>query len=184
MKKLLLTVAMLAFTSPLFATITPYIPAVSPLVLPDGTTVGDLIQFTPSPADALWHVDPANAYIASQSAPDVEVFAEGLVGENLNFLYAVDQLSGHQNETYSAFDFNVLTFHYANKELVFFYEEAITEFTIGDITQASGFDLNQDLSNVRVFATDGPDATDATAPGAMALIGMGLIGLGLARRRG
>ncbi len=197
MKKALLATALLAFTSPLFATITPYIPAASPLVLPDGTIVGDLIQFTPSPADALWHADPANAYIANQGLGSnaVELFAEGLVGQNLNFLYGVDSLSGHQAETISAFEFNVVALHYANKELVFFYDTAITEFTIGDIYADNGYDLNQEVSNLRVFACDtaaacsggsgggGGDPQSADAPGMLALLSMGLLGLFYSRKQ-
>ena len=185
MKKLISTIALVAFTSPVFATITPYIPATSPLVLPDGTIVGDLIQFTPSPATAMWHVDPANAYIANQGLGNsaVEVFAEGLVGNDLDFIYGINALSGHEAETLSVNPFNVVALHYANKELVFYYETAITEFTIGDIYAENGYDLNQEVSNLRVFANAGnPNPTTADAPGALALLGMGLVALGVSRR--
>lgn len=184
MKRALLATLLFISTSAM-ATITPYIPAYSPIVLPDGTILGDLIQFEPSPADAVWHADPANTYMANQSAAAVELFAESLVGENLNLSYTVDALSGHELETFNVNPFNVVALHYANKELVFFYETAIDTFTIGDVYADNGYDLNQEVSNIRVFGTDaGPGTTrNASAPGSVALLSMGLVGLMLHRRK-
>lgn len=185
MKKVMATVAMMAFTTPLFATIDEYIPATSPLVLRDGTAVADLIQFTPSPADALWHVykeNPGDVFeIANQEQETVGAFAEGLVGVELDFLFGVETLSEHANRTFGGVEFNVLAYHYAGKELIFYYENAISDFTLGDITKASDFDLDQELSNIRVYANSGV-TNDATSPGHVALLGFGLVALGLARK--
>lgn len=188
MKKALQALALTLFTYPAFATITPYIPANSPLVLPDGTIVGDLIQFEPTPADALWHVDPANGYIGSQGlgSNDVELFAESLIQGDLTFLYGLDSLSGHELSTFSGTDFNVVALHYANKELVFYYETAIDTFTIGDIYAENGYDLNQEVSNIRVFSGTGTccvTTTSVNAPGTVALLSLGLLGLYTARKQ-
>ncbi len=183
MKKLAL--ALLFASSTAMATIDSYIPATSPLVLRDGTAVADLISFDPSPADALWHAYPANDHIAGQSAAEVEVFVESLVGSDATFLFGVDNLVESSNRTFGGIEFNVLAYHYANKEMVFYYETAISDFTIGDVTMASDFDVDQDLSNIRVFTVQGGgvDPQSIASPGTMALLGFGLVGLGLARRR-
>ena len=184
MKKAL-ALALTIFTYPAFATIDDYIPAVSPLVLRDGTAVADLISFEPSPADALWHAYPANDHMAGQSAPEVEVFVESLVGADATFLFGVDNLVENSNRTFGGVEFNVLAYHYANKELVFYYEDAISDFTIGDVTMASDFDVDQDLSNLRVYSIQGggDPRVNADAPGTIALLSFGLIGLYVARKQ-
>ena len=185
MKKLLLGAVLAAFTYPAFATIDSYIPAVSPLVLRDGTAVADLISFEPSPADALWHAYPASDHMANQSAAAVEIFVEDLLsGADATFLFGVDNLVENSNRTFGGVEFNVLAYHYAGKELVFYYENAISDFTLGDVTMASDFDVDQDLSNIRVFSVQGdPDLQGVASPGSMALLGLGLVGLGLVRNR-
>ena len=187
MKKFLLALGMVV-TWPAFATIDDYIPATSPLVLRDGTAVADLIQFTPSPADALWHVykeNPGDVFeIANQQQETVGAFAESLIGSELTFLFGVEPLSEHANRTFGGVEFNVLAYHYAGKELIFYYENAISDFTLGDITQASDFDLDQELSNIRVYANAGdPDPQSVMAPGTVALLSLGLVGLIVARKQ-
>ena len=96
-------------TWPVFATIDDYIPATSPLTLREGTAVADLISFEPSPADALWHAYPANDYMAGQSAAEVEVFVEDLLGgADATFLFGVDNLVENANRTFGGVEFNVL----------------------------------------------------------------------------
>jgi hypothetical protein len=183
---LCMAIGFLAYTSAARATIDAYIPATSPLTLRDGTAVADLISFEPSPADALWHAYPANDHMAGQSALQVEVFVESLVGADAEFLFGVDNLVENSNRTFGGVEFNVLAYHYANKEMVFYYETAISDFTIGDVTMASDFDVDQDLSNLRVYSIQGggdPRTTDADAPGVIALLSMGLLGLFFERRR-
>ena len=180
-----MALAALLYASAARATIDAYIPAQSPLTLRDGTSVADLISFSPSPANALWHAYPANDHMSGQSAADVEVFVEGLLGgADATFLFGVDNLVDNANRTFGGVEFNVLAYHYANKELVFYYDTAISDFTIGDVTQATDFDVDQDLSNLRVYSVQGAGPlVNADAPGMIALLSMGLVGLFVQRRR-
>ena len=185
---LCIALAFLLYASSARATIDAYIPATSPITLRDGTSVADLISFEPSPADALWHVykeNPGDVFeIASQDQATVGAFAEGLIGAELDFLFGVDNLVENANRTFGGVEFNVLAYHYAGKELVFYYENAISDFTIGDVTMASDFDVDQDLSNLRVYSVQGGvGPRSVSAPGTIALLSLGIVGLVVSRRQ-
>lgn len=182
MKKLFLSAALLLLPLVSHATISELTDVTSPITV-GGVHVDDIVTFSPSPADRIWWSDDAAADFNPQSAENVELVIEGLYGTaiDISLVQELDGLTG-AGTSHSGDPFNFFAAHYDNKEFVFYFETAITDFTIGD--------LGQDISNWRTYscvegcggATGGGDPDPVSAPGTMALLSLGLLSLYRARR--
>ena len=186
MKKVLQALALILFTYPAFANLIELTDLESPIIVSgEPITPEDVITFSPSPADAIWFSDKASADFTSQDSAALLADIEANIFTNATLTAAGqwDSLSG-DGTTYDANAFNVIAVHYDNKELVFGYINAIDNFTIND--------LGQEISNVRTYTATGgifevqqceTDCTSVSAPGTIALLSLGLVGLYTARKQ-
>lgn len=182
MKKALLAIAA---TLPIMANATIMeITGPSPIVVngpPPPAPTPDTVYYSPSPADRIWWSDDATTDFNPQNDANIQAVIEGLSGDTLTH---VSSTTGTGTDwTYTAgLEFNYMAVHFDNQELVFFYETAQTEFSV--------VGLEHEFSNARAYTgltptcTDcNPDPVSVSAPGSVALLSLGLIGLVTARRK-
>ena len=134
---------------------------------------GAIISFEPSPADLILY--GTNADFTNQSPGGIEADLEGVIGQGLLLTGAVDGLSG--SALTLPFAASVYYLHYGDNGIAFGYDAPVPQtFSIAG--------LPHDLSNYRLYALDiVGDVRSASAPGTIALLSMGLVGLIVARKR-
>ena len=137
-----------------------------------GTPDGATVTFEPSPADLILY--GTNADFTNQSPAGLAGDLSAVIGQDLLITSFADGLSGTTITIPLAA--SVYYLHYGNNALAFGYDAPVPQsFTISD--------LPHDISNYRLYALDiVGDVTSATAPGHLALLSLGLLGLFKARR--
>ena len=139
------------------------------------TAGGAVVTFDPSPADLILY--GTNADLTNQSPGGIQSDLENVIGQSLLLTGAVDGLAG--SAITLPFAANLYYLHYGDNGIAFGYDSPVPQtFSVAG--------LPNDLSNYRLYALDivgEVNPTAATAPGTIALLSLGLVGLIVARSR-
>lgn len=145
----------------------------------DPTTTG-IVTYQPNPADRIWYSDEASIDFNPQDAANILTVIEGLSGDTLTTVFEYEENGGSTWDYTAGTGFNYMAVHFDDQQLVWYFQDIQTDFAVQGLT--FGF------SNARAYLGEpcvvdcGPDPQSVAAPGNLALLAIGLIGLVASRR--
>jgi MYXO-CTERM domain-containing protein len=135
------------------------------------------VYYSPSPADRIWWSDQSEVDFASQDASAIQTVLEDLSGDTLTHIYSTENTGSDWTYDGGA-AFNYMAIHFDGQELLFYYETAISAFSVTG--------LAHEFSNARAYtgaSTPDPDPVSVSEPTGLGLVALGLCALAATRRR-